>query len=200
MNMPTSLDHLLFFVSQWAGVTLPRIVAAVVGIALLIWCGEALWNRRIRSVVAVPLGVAAALLVGMALDTGVLHWLVATSYLTRIRLLMALLSLLVLIVTFEAIRRSHLQERYALMWLITGLLVLVCSAFPVLLAFITVVLDVPYVTAVVVLVFTFLVLVAFHFSLSLSDLHADRSRLAQRCAALEARLRAVEARLDMALP
>lgn len=200
MNLSAYIDQILFFVSQWAGVTLPRIVAAVVGIAVCLGVGEAVWSRRMRPFPGLLAFLGGALLVGMALHTGVLHWLAATSYLTRIRMLMGLLSVGVMTVTFEAIRRSHLQERYALMWMITGLLVLICALFPGLLYFLTVLLNVPYVTAVVIVVFTFLMLVAFHFSLSLSGLQDDRSRLAQTCAMLEARVRALEARLDGAPP
>lgn len=191
------IDRVLFDISQVAGITLPRIAAGVLALTICIWLISALWSRRIRAVTGVLGLLAGGLLLAMALDTRILHWLVATSYLVRIRMLMGLLSVVVVTVTFEAIRRSHLRERYALLWVITGLMILLCAGFPSLLSFLSVALNVQYVTAVVMVVFAFLILIAFHFSISLSGLIDDRTRLAQHCARLEVRLREVEARLGM---
>ncbi len=55
-------------------------------------------------------------------------------------------------------------------------------------------------TYVVAVVFVFLVLVSFHFSIALSALNDKAAATASRCAILEARLREVEERLAMAVP
>lgn len=193
----SGLDKILFDVSQMMGITLPRVVAALAGIILCVWLVYALWSRRLRPVVGILGLLAGAFLVAIAVDTRLLHWLVNADHLIHIRLIMALLSLVVVTVTFEAIRRSHLQERYALLWVIAGLLILLSAAFPGLLGLISLALHVQYVTSMVIVVFSFLLLVTFHFSISLSGLQDDRARLAQRCAQLEARLRDVEAQLGL---
>ena len=69
-------------------------------------------------------------LIFAAVEPKVLQFLLATSFLTRIRFLMVVLSFLVVIVTLEAIRRSHLQERYAILWITTGLIILLAAFFP----------------------------------------------------------------------
>ena len=54
------------------------------------------------------------------------------------------------------------------------------------------------VTSVVAVVFVFLVLVSFHFSIALSALNDKAAATASRCAILEARLRDLERRLAAA--
>ena len=66
-------------------------------------------GRRTRFASAFIWVVLGAGLVVVAIDTRVLYLLAATTFLTRIRLLMGFVSLLVLVVTVEAIRR-HQRE------------------------------------------------------------------------------------------
>lgn len=200
MNLADALQEVLSVVSQFAGVTLPRIVAALVGLLMLVTVVVGRWERRLRAAPALFLALAGVLLLAMATDPRLLHALAATTFLTRIRILLGLLSALVVVVTFEAIRRSRLQERYALLWLGTGFMVLLLAFMPQLLDFLRTVLGVQYATAVVGVVFTFLLLVSFHFSLALSGLEDDRSRLAQRLALLEVRLTEVEQATGLAPP
>jgi hypothetical protein len=134
----------------------------------------------------------AALFVALAADLNLLLRLNAVSFLTRIRMLMGGLSFVVLLVTFEAVRRTHLQERYAILWVFTGVMLMLCALFTDVLDFFCALLGMQYVTFVVTVIFTFLLLVAFHFSIALSRLTDDRARLAQRCAHLEARIAALE--------
>ena len=196
MNLKEMTDALLFQVSQWAGVTLPLVVTIVVGLALCSGAVTALWTRRMRVAPVLLLLFLGAFLVLIGLDTRILHWLVATSYLVRIRLIMALLSILVMAVTFEAVRRSRLKERYALLWMFTGALILVCAFFPAILDFLTALLGLQYVTAVGVVMFTFFLLLLFHVSLALSNIQWDETATAQRCALLEARLEQLAAELE----
>ena len=188
MSLKEIIDATLFFVSQWCGTTAPRIASAFVGLILCVLTVTGLWERRLRAVAGILQLIVGILLVVIGLDTQILHWLVATDYVTRVRLLMGLLSVVVLGVTLEAIRRDQLKERYALLWVATGLVVLLCAFFPQVLSFLTALLGVQYSTAVVAVVFTFLVLVVFHFSIVLSGFHDNQTRIAQRCALLEERL------------
>jgi hypothetical protein len=191
MDLSQIVDSMLLFVSQWCGTTLPRVMVAMLGVGLCVLVVAALWDRRARALPAVSALVVGVLMVVVALDTRVLHFLVATAFLTRIRILLGLLSFVVLVVAFESIRRSKLQERYALLWLVTGALILLCAIWPGLLDFSRVLLGTQYVTSIVAVAFTFLVLVAFHFSIALSRYHDNQSKIAQRCAILEAQLRAL---------
>lgn len=188
MNLSQLVDQTLFFVSQQAGTTAPRVAAAFIGLLGAMFLVTALWDRKIRAVLGVFGLVLCLLLIGMALDTRVLHALAATDYLVRVRILMGLVSLAVLVVTVESIRRSHLQERYALLWVATGLLILVTAFFPQILDLLGFLFGTRYATSVVGILFVFLLLIAFHFSLALSAYQQKQTRIAQRCAMLEARL------------
>ena len=188
MSPKETIDAALFFVSQGGMPTAPRFAAAFVGLVICVLTVTGLWERRGRVAFGILRLLVGILLVVIGLNTPVLHWLMDMAYLTRIRLVMGLLSLFVLGVTLEAIRRDQLKERYALLWVATGLMVLLCAFFPQILSFLTALLGVQYPTALVGVVFTFLLLVAFHFSIVLSGFHDNQTRIAQRCALLEERL------------
>ncbi|HBA86079.1 MAG TPA: hypothetical protein DCZ95_18495 [Verrucomicrobia bacterium] len=196
MSLIAIKDALLFFVSQWMGTTLPRLMAAFAGLLMLVLCLWARWEKRIRFVPAVVGVLIGAALVGMAMDTRVLHWLAGLSEYNRLRLTIGLLSVLVLGITFEAIRRSHLMERYALLWMGAGVVTLLSAIFPRTLDLVGLIFGADYNTSVLAVLFIFLVLVIFHFSLALSRGDHRESRLTQYCALLEARLEKLEKRLE----
>jgi hypothetical protein len=196
MSLIEVKDALLFFVSQWLGTTLPRLMAAFVGLLMVVLCLWARWERRIRLVPALLGILVGVALVGMAVDTRVLHWLAGLSEYNRLRLTIGLLSVLVLGITFEAIRRSHLMERYALLWMGAGIVTLISAIFPKTLSIVGVIFGADYNTSVLAVLFIFLVLVIFHFSLALSRDDHRESRLTQYCALLEARLTELEKRLE----
>ena len=198
MNLPDFVGFILNFVSRWAGVTAPRIAVAFLGTLICVLIAIAIWDRRIKI-----LGASFGLLIGLlmiafAIEPRVLHTLAATSFLTRIRILMSILSFVVLVITVEAVRRQHLQERYALLWIATGLIILLTAFLPQVLDFFSLVLGAEYVTSVVGIVFTFLLLIAFHFSIALSGFQKKQTRIAQRCAILEERIAELTRQLNLA--
>ncbi|MBN2568717.1 MAG: DUF2304 family protein [Deltaproteobacteria bacterium] len=188
MNLQQLINNVEIFIAQWAGTTAPRVVVAFLGILICVWVGTALWGKRIR-IVWTTLGLIAGIsMVLIAIDPRILRFLADTSFLTRIRIIMIVMSFLVVVITIEAIRRSHLQERYAIMWITTGLIILIAAFFPQILDFFSLLLGTQYVTSVVGIVFTFLLLIAFHFSIALSGMRKRQTEIAQRCAILEAKL------------
>jgi hypothetical protein len=112
---------------------------------------------------------------------------------TKIQLLSIFASLCVLAMVFEAVRRRHLLERYALLWLTAGFVLLGLAVWQGALQVLADVLGVKYApNALFVVAFGFILVLLFHFSLVVSRL-ADQSRvLAQRVALLEERLREAE--------
>ena len=151
-----------------------------------------MWDR---ATVALAAGAGS---LALALWPCLLLWIVAMPFLERIRLLMAGVSLMVLLVTVESIRRYSLRERYAIIWVLTGAVIMMCAFFPNLLRVFSLWFGMQYVTSVVAIVFTFLILVAFHFSTTLSIARDNLARLAQQTAILEARLNDLERRFDAA--
>lgn len=110
----------------------------------------------------------------------------------RVRLLVGGLSLLVILITLESIRRTHLQERYALLWLATGGIILASVFSPQVFVLFKTVAGLRYNQALIAVGFTFLVLVVFHFSISISAYRSNQAKIAQKVALLEERLERFE--------
>ena len=109
----------------------------------------------------------------------------------------AVASIVLLVVILELIRRRRLKERYALLWLSTGVVLLVFSAWRGGLNTIAGWLGVSgYPPAVLFATATvFILLVLFHYSTVISRLAEENKVLAQRLALLEGRVsRATEPR------
>ena len=95
-----------------------------------------------------------------------------------------------LVVVFELIRSRRLRERYALLWLLTGVVLLVLSAWRGGLNTIAGWVGVEtYPPAILFAVASFFILaVLLHYSTVISKLSDQNSILAQRIALLESRL------------
>jgi hypothetical protein len=101
-----------------------------------------------------------------------------------------LASLVLLAVIFELIRSRRLRERYALLWLLTGLVLLALSAWRGGLNTIAGWAGIEtYPPAILFAVgLLFIILVLLHYSTVISRLADQNTVLAQRIALLEARL------------
>jgi len=108
----------------------------------------------------------------------------------RISVAAAIGSLLLLLIVLELIRGRRLKERYALLWLATGVVLLVLSAWRGGLNTIAGWLGVTsYPPAVLFAVATlFILLVLLHYSTVISKLTDENVELAQRIALLEERV------------
>ena len=103
-------------------------------------------------------------------------------------------SLLLILVVLELVRGRRLKERYALLWLATGIVLLVLSAWRDGLNTVAGWLGVTgYPPAVLFAVATlFVLLVLLHYSTVISKLTDENVELAQRIALLEERVRRAE--------
>ena len=112
----------------------------------------------------------------------------------RVSIAATIASILLLLVVFELIRSRRLRERYALLWLVTGVVLLVLSAWRGALNTIADRVGVTtYPPAVLFAVATvFILLVLLHYSTALSRLSDQNAILAQRLALLEERVRSGE--------
>ena len=133
-------------------------------------------------------GLAAA---GLA-AWGAWEWLEGCGQMTRIRWLMGATSCLVAGITLLTIRGYKLREKYAVLWLATAGTIFLAACFPGVMDVAREWLGMQYVTAVVAVIFVFLLLVAFHFSIALSALNDKAAATAERTAMLEARLARLE--------
>jgi hypothetical protein len=96
----------------------------------------------------------------------------------------------VLIVVVELIRRGQLKERYSLLWLLAGTVLLVLSASRELLEYISHLIGIYYPPSFLfLLAFLFLLLISLHFSVVVSGLSEKNKKLAQEIALLRQEVR-----------
>ena len=107
----------------------------------------------------------------------------------RISIAAAVAAVILLLVVLELIRSRRLQERYALLWLLTGVVALVLAVWRQGLGKLSDVLGVSYPPSMLFLATgVFVIVLLLHYSTVISRL-ADQNRiLAQRLALLEGRL------------
>ena len=98
-------------------------------------------------------------------------------------------TLVLLGVVLELVRRKRLMERYAIVWLFSGLALLVFAVWGGLLDQVAEALGVAYPpNALFLIAFGFVIFLLLHFSLAISRLSDQSKVLAQRVALLEERL------------
>lgn len=112
----------------------------------------------------------------------------------RIQILAIVASGVLLLVVLELVRRRRLMERYALLWLLSGVVLLGLSTFRGLLEDAANLFGIAYPpSALFFVAFGFVLLLLLHFSIAVSRLSDQSKVLAQRLALLEKRVRDVEA-------
>ena len=108
----------------------------------------------------------------------------------RVSLFAAIAAIFLLAVIFELIRSRRLQERYAILWLITGGVILVLAVWRSALGSLSHTVGIAYPpSALFVLASLFILIVLLHYSTVISKLHDQNTVLAQRLALLEQQLR-----------
>ena len=101
----------------------------------------------------------------------------------------ALAALLLIGVVLELIRSRRLQERYALLWLLTGGVILVLALWRGLLGIVSSAIGVHYPpSALFAVAAVFILVVLLHYSTVISKLAETNKVLAQRLALLETEL------------
>ena len=112
---------------------------------------------------------------------------------SRIQLLIAAVSVLQLVTVLELVRRRRLLERYALLWLLSSIVLVGLAAWRGALDELASQLGVAYPpNALFIVAFGFVLWLLLHFSVAVSRLTDQCKILAQRAALLEERLRRVE--------
>jgi hypothetical protein len=107
----------------------------------------------------------------------------------RVSIAAAIAAGILLLVIFELIRSRRLQERYALLWLLTGIVIFVFAVWRGLLAKLSDLVGIAYPpSALFVLAAFFVLLVLLHYSTVISKLSDQNRILAQRLGLLERRL------------
>lgn len=90
-----------------------------------------------------------------------------------------------LFLIFELIRRGKLKERYSLLWLFSGIVLLVLSLSRSLLEYFSRLVGIYYPPSLLFLIaFVFLLFITMHFSVVISGLTEKNKKLAQQIALL----------------
>jgi hypothetical protein len=112
---------------------------------------------------------------------------------SRLQLVSIVASLLTLLGVLELVRRRRLMERYALLWLLSAVVLLALASWPGGLHQISRAIGIAYPpTALFVVAFAFVLFLLLHFSTAMSRLSDQTKVLAQRLALLEDRVRQTE--------
>ena len=100
------------------------------------------------------------------------------------------LSISLLILIFELVRRKRLKEKYALLWIIIGLTILLFALFENLLNWTTYIFGIQFpINAMLFLGIFFILLMNLHFSITISNLTEQNKKIAQKLALLEIELK-----------
>jgi hypothetical protein len=93
------------------------------------------------------------------------------------------------VLIFELVRRKRLMERYAILWLVAGVTVLMLSLWQDLLTRLSRAAGISYTpSALFAIAFLFVLVMLVHFSMTISRLSDQNTVLAQRLALLQQRL------------
>ncbi len=110
----------------------------------------------------------------------------------RIQIIIGTVSILLLVIVIELIRRRRLKEEYSLLWLLSGTVILAFSIFPNLLNIISRMVGMYYLTTLLVISFLFLLLIVLHFSTVISQLSEKNKELAQDLSILDFRFKELD--------
>ena len=108
------------------------------------------------------------------------------------RVALLALSVMLLAVILELVRRGRFKERYALLWLASALLGLMVGVFPGIIVWIARILNVQFLTVVFGLAFVFFLGLILSFCVVISQLSEQNRELAQELALLANRLKTLE--------
>ena len=111
----------------------------------------------------------------------------------RVSVIAAAAAAALLLVVLELIRSRRLQERYALLWLLTGVAMLLLALWRGALAKLADLVGIAYPPSALFVLFSFFILaLLLHYSTVISKLSAQNATLAQRLALLEERIKSPE--------
>lgn len=176
--------------------TIPQLFSVIAGalisiVSLIVFVGQR--TRRFKALFWLAVGMA---LVTAAFRPDMIEKIGEDSAELRLRLVVAFLSFAVLTITLEAIRIGRMQERYAFLWLMTGLVMLIGALFEDIAMVVTRLTGMSYMATIMVVMFVFVMLMLFYLSVALSGLQVKLFQVARELALAEERLR----RAEQALP
>ena len=116
---------------------------------------------------------------------------------TKLQIVAIVASSGLVLIVFELLRRRRLVERYALLWLLSSLVLLLLSVWTGLLEVISDAVGIVYPpNALFMIAFAFVLVLLLHFSLAISRLSGETKVLAQEVARLDKEMRDLAPKAD----
>ena len=112
----------------------------------------------------------------------------------QIRLWIGFISLALFVTIFEFVRKRHLREEYAILWLLTALAIVVLSLWPGLVETLGRITGFYYLTSVVFIVFVFVIGVLMHYSIVISKMKENNKEMVQKLGLLDQKMREIDRR------
>ena len=103
----------------------------------------------------------------------------------KAQIIIAFVSAFLFVVTIMLIKKRKLREEYSIIWIIAELVLFSFGMFPRLLTFVSDLMGVYYLTAIFMVAFAFLFIIAFYYSIILSRLSEQNSVLIREIALLK---------------
>ena len=110
----------------------------------------------------------------------------------KIRVIAGTISFVLLVVIFEAVRRRKFMEKYAMLWIFSGLFVFILAIFPEPLFKIAELTGMYYLTVLLLFSFIFFLLLLLYSSIALSKIAENNKKLAQEIGILKLKIRELE--------
>ena len=173
---------------------LPRLALAVAGTALFVaMVRYALFKQASSSFpLVILMALLSMVLVILSLAPALVDSLLPVSRIGRIRLAVAVMSVFIILVTFESIRKTQLKERYALLWVIPCMVMLLLTMQSDIMEWLRSSFGMEYSSSMLAVVFITMMTSVFVLSKNLSKSEKNIAQISQRCAILEARINELE--------
>ena len=181
--------------------TVLRVLSIVFGVLIVFGCSSNLLKKRSSSMVSAGIiaCIFGALLVVGGFFPSLISFLIPSAPLARIRLVVGILSVYMVLLTFESIRLTQLREKYALLWLIPCAVLIALVCFPSIMIEIRNRFGMEFSSQMVGVMFVAMLFAVYVISLTLSKNESKIAAIAQRCAVLEQRVEQLEKKLEEAI-
>lgn len=178
--------------------TVLRVLSIVFGVLIVFGCSSNLLKKRSSSMVSAGIiaCIFGALLVVGGFFPSLISFLIPSAPLARIRLVVGILSVYMVLLTFESIRLTQLKEKYALLWLVPCGILIGLTCWPDLMVEVRARFGMEFSSQMVGVMFVAMLFAVYVISVTLSKNESKIALIAQRCAILEQRIEQLEKKLE----
>lgn len=110
----------------------------------------------------------------------------------KVQFMIIFLSLIILCVVLNVIRKGKIMEKYALLWIYNLVCIIVVTIFPPILFKFSSLLNVHYLTTILVFFVLFFVTVLFYYSITLSSLTGQIKKIGQELGIMKLKLKELD--------